>query len=190
MRYIILTTLAAFAARCTAQSLATLDNLPNCAKPCANNLPTQCNLGVQCICSDQAFITSISCCISTACSPSDQQQTLQVAQQLCDTVNVKLPSAAACSGSSSVASSATGASSASSATSAATAATGTASSAVSHASTSGTSATSSVGATGGTATGSTTSTTPSSTATAKGAGERLGSNIGAVGAAVAALALL
>ena len=68
-------------------------------------------------------------------------------------VNVKLPSAAACSGSSSVASSATGASSASSATSAATAATGAASSAVSHASTSGTSATSSVGATGGTATG-------------------------------------
>ena len=92
MKFLIQAAWIAFSALCSAQ----LQDLPACAKPCAANLPSQCHLDVSCICSDSAWITGISCCISTTCSTSDQQKTLNVAVQLCDTVNVKLPSAASC----------------------------------------------------------------------------------------------
>ncbi|KAL2046006.1 hypothetical protein N7G274_001453 [Stereocaulon virgatum] len=190
MKLVFQTSVLALAALCTAQ-LQTLSDLPACAKPCASTLPNQCNLGVSCICSDQAFITGISCCVATACSPSDQQKTLQVAQQLCDTVNVKLPQAASCSGSTSAA--ASGASTASSATSATSAMAATGSSSMSSRSMMASSVTSA--ATAGSATGSSRSSTASNTSStaataASGAAQNFGSNMRAVGAAVAALALL
>ena len=58
---------------------------------CATTLPANCNLDPKCICADSSFIVSISCCVGKACSQSEVQKTLQVAQQLCSTVKVKLP---------------------------------------------------------------------------------------------------
>lgn len=59
--------------------------------PCSANLPPQCTVDVKCICSDAKFIREISCCVAKACSPTEVQKTLQVAQQLCSTVKVQLP---------------------------------------------------------------------------------------------------
>lgn len=51
-------------------------------------LPASCNLNPQCICSDAAFISTISCCVSTACDTSGQQAALSYAKQICAPVGV------------------------------------------------------------------------------------------------------
>jgi len=51
-------------------------------------LPASCNLNPQCICSDAAFISTISCCVSTACDVSGQQAALGYAKQICAPVGV------------------------------------------------------------------------------------------------------
>jgi len=51
-------------------------------------LPASCNLNPQCICSDAAFISTISCCVSTACDLSGQQAALGYAKQICAPVGV------------------------------------------------------------------------------------------------------
>jgi len=40
-------------------------------KPCAANLPPECNLEVGCICRNQGYISGISCCVKTKCSDVD-----------------------------------------------------------------------------------------------------------------------
>ncbi|KAL9125823.1 MAG: hypothetical protein Q9217_005031 [Psora testacea] len=176
----------AFAALVSAQAGSSFGSLPKCAKPCAANLPTNCNLDVRCICADSSFISGISCCVAKACSPSDVQKTLEVATQLCDTVNVEVPSAvpstcAAASGT--TATSGAGNTASSMATSA-----GSTASSAARAVTSGTSTTGESSATGS-STGSTSSSATAASNTNGAAGQNFGSKIGAVGAAFAALAL-
>ncbi|KAL9586791.1 MAG: hypothetical protein Q9212_000677 [Teloschistes hypoglaucus] len=110
MQYTIAIWLATLAAICAGQG-AGLGDLPDCAKPCAATLPANCGLNVQCICTDKEWITNISCCVKGKCSESEQQKTIQVAQQICDTVKVTLPSAATCPGDAASTGSSTGGSS-------------------------------------------------------------------------------
>ncbi|KAL9590039.1 MAG: hypothetical protein Q9203_001143 [Teloschistes exilis] len=85
MQYTIAIWLATLSAICAGQGVG-LGDLPDCAKPCAATLPPNCGLSVQCICSDKDWITGISCCVKGKCSEAEQQKTIQVAQQICDTV--------------------------------------------------------------------------------------------------------
>ncbi|KAH0288784.1 hypothetical protein M436DRAFT_71311 [Aureobasidium namibiae CBS 147.97] len=102
--------------------------VPDCAKSCVlQALPASCKFNPECICSDTAFISTISCCVLTACDTSGQQAALAYAKQVCAPVGVtNLPTAASCA--------ATAASSGTSAASAATATGSSASSALSSAS--------------------------------------------------------
>ncbi|GAM40427.1 CFEM domain protein [Talaromyces pinophilus] len=163
-------------------------SLPSCARSCATNaIPASCGLDVKCICSTSSFISSVSCCVATACDAADQQTTLQFAEQLCAGAGItNLPSAAGCSATGAATGTATGA-----ATSAATAGTATsiasaASSAVTSAKTSASAVSSSAAATttaSGTASSSASSSSHSGAATplAKGNG------VAAAGAGAAAL---
>ncbi|MDI1491183.1 MAG: hypothetical protein OHK93_002390 [Ramalina farinacea] len=187
----------AFATWCSAQ-VALFSALPDCAvrdlfdssqtsltgvwqKSCANSLPTNCNLDVKCICADSSFISSISCCVAKACTDADVQKTLQAASQLCDTVNVQLPSAvpATCTASSGGSTSAVAPTSQAATGKSMSSATPTMSgSGVTDSPSTTTSATGSVTSTGSAAGNSNGAT-----------GHRVSSRFGALGAAVAALAL-
>ncbi|KAI4740057.1 hypothetical protein E4T44_15197, partial [Aureobasidium sp. EXF-8845] len=83
-----------------AATLATaqLGSIPSCAMSCISTaLPANCNLNPQCICSDASFISTISCCVSTACDTAGQQAALGYAKQICAPVGVtNLPTAASC----------------------------------------------------------------------------------------------
>ncbi|THV70969.1 hypothetical protein D6D28_04774 [Aureobasidium pullulans] len=83
-----------------AATLATaqLGSIPSCAMSCISQaLPASCNLNPQCICADASFISTISCCVSTACDTAGQQAALGYAQQICAPVGVtNLPTAASC----------------------------------------------------------------------------------------------
>ncbi|MCJ1301188.1 hypothetical protein MMC08_003987 [Hypocenomyce scalaris] len=93
MHYSTLAALAVLAAPFAgAQSLS---DLPTCAQG-----PAEAGIGAtgcaltdfQCICTAQAFISSLTTEIQSACSPSDQAATLAFAQQLCGSVGVTIPS--------------------------------------------------------------------------------------------------
>ncbi|KAI5211569.1 hypothetical protein E4T42_06007 [Aureobasidium subglaciale] len=87
-------TLVAAATLATAQ----LGSIPSCATSCISQaLPASCNLDPKCICSDASFISTISCCVSTACDTSGQSAALAYASQICAPVGVtNLPTAASC----------------------------------------------------------------------------------------------
>ncbi|KAG9604962.1 hypothetical protein KCU77_g1692, partial [Aureobasidium melanogenum] len=106
MRASVLTLIAA-ATLATAQS----GSIPACAQTCISQaLPGNCNLDPKCICSDSSFISTISCCVSTACDVTGQQAALSYAKQICAPVGVtNLPTAASCAGSASASSSGTSA---------------------------------------------------------------------------------
>ncbi|KAK6004691.1 hypothetical protein QM012_008553 [Aureobasidium pullulans] len=93
MRATVLTLVAA-ATLATAQS----GSIPSCAQACiAQSLPGSCKLDPKCICADASFISTISCCVSTACDVTGQQAALGYAQQICAPVGVtNLPTAASC----------------------------------------------------------------------------------------------
>jgi len=83
----------------SAQSLA---GLPSCAISCATNAigATGCAVtDAHCICTASSFLSGVATCIQGACSPADQQATLQFAQSFCGNagVTITLPSAAATS---------------------------------------------------------------------------------------------
>lgn len=64
--------MALFAASVTAQGI---QGLPTCAASCVGNSFGNCGtLDVKCICSDTALISGLACCVSTACSPADQER--------------------------------------------------------------------------------------------------------------------
>ncbi|KAG9692064.1 hypothetical protein KCU95_g7679, partial [Aureobasidium melanogenum] len=98
MRATVLTFLAA-ATLATAQS----SSIPSCANACISQaLPANCNLDPKCICADANFISTISCCVSTACDVSGQQAALGYAKQICAPVGVtNLPTSASCAASAS-----------------------------------------------------------------------------------------
>ncbi|KAG9675036.1 hypothetical protein KCU99_g3296, partial [Aureobasidium melanogenum] len=106
MRATVLTLIAA-ATLATAQS----GSIPTCAQACISQaLPSNCNTDPKCICSDASFISTISCCVSTACDVTGQQAALSYAKQICAPVGVtNLPTAASCAGSASASSSGTSA---------------------------------------------------------------------------------
>ncbi|CAD0092187.1 unnamed protein product [Aureobasidium vineae] len=86
--------LIAVATLATAQS----GSIPSCATSCITQaLPADCKLDPKCICADASFISTISCCVSTACDLSGQQAALAYAKQICAPVGVtNLPTAASC----------------------------------------------------------------------------------------------
>jgi len=100
MKFSTLVSGLAFAGFALAQDFS---GLPKCAQTCAtSSIPASCNLDVKCICTAQAFITSITCCVAGACDTADQQTTQQFAAALCGGVGVtNLPSAASCAATSS-----------------------------------------------------------------------------------------
>ncbi|KAI4747031.1 hypothetical protein E4T50_02677 [Aureobasidium sp. EXF-12298] len=106
MRATVLTLIAA-ATLATAQS----GSIPTCAQTCISQaLPGNCNLDPKCICADASFISTISCCVSTACDVTGQQAALSYAKQICAPVGVtNLPTAASCAGPASASSSGTSA---------------------------------------------------------------------------------
>ncbi|KAK2748264.1 hypothetical protein FQN57_000922 [Myotisia sp. PD_48] len=88
--------LAGIIATVSAQSLA---DLPSCAQNCVgNSLPESCGpIDIKCICSNQAFLSGLSCCVAKACSPTDIGRTLTVARGLCSVAGVtNLPTSASC----------------------------------------------------------------------------------------------
>ncbi|KAI4124495.1 MAG: hypothetical protein LQ347_005716 [Umbilicaria vellea] len=92
MHYSTLAALAVLAAPFAgAQSLS---SLPTCAQaPAEAGIgATGCTLtDFKCLCSAQAFISSLTTQIQTACSPADQAATLAFAQQLCGSVGITIP---------------------------------------------------------------------------------------------------
>ncbi|KIX07134.1 uncharacterized protein Z518_05111 [Rhinocladiella mackenziei CBS 650.93] len=77
-----------------------LSSLPQCAQTCALSAISSTGCAVtdaHCICSASTFLSSVASCISTACSPADQQATLTFAQQYCLSggVTITLPSSSA-----------------------------------------------------------------------------------------------
>ncbi|KAG8525498.1 uncharacterized protein KY384_009142 [Bacidia gigantensis] len=185
---------------CSAQ-IQSLGELPDCAKPCAANLPANCKLDVKCICADADFIKSISCCVADACSAQDLQKTLQVAQQFCSTVKVTLqapgpdacPKSGGSGGASSAASDATSSAAAQVSSEASSAISSQAASASSQASSAAagvSSMMSSASAVAGSATQASSSATSSAAASTGGAVQYASNKIGGLGAAVAAVLLL
>ncbi|RAK98359.1 CFEM domain-containing protein [Aspergillus ibericus CBS 121593] len=76
-----------------------MESLPACARDCATGaIPKSCSaIDVGCICSNTSFITSISCCVATACSDQDQNSAITFAQQICSGAGVTdLPQSAGC----------------------------------------------------------------------------------------------
>ncbi|KAI9866009.1 MAG: hypothetical protein M1813_001976 [Trichoglossum hirsutum] len=177
MKFIASVIVAMLAPLALGQSLA---DIPNCAQGCVTNslTSTGCStIDIKCICSANTFISNISCCIKTSCSTGDQAKTIKFASDICASVGVTTPTdinaaCAAASGSSSISAPQSSASSASSLAS-------------------------SVGTIAGTVstskpTGSITleATAKPTTGTGAAAPQFVGSGLGLVGAAVAALALL
>ncbi|RJE26569.1 CFEM domain protein [Aspergillus sclerotialis] len=73
--------------------------IPSCARTCATgSIPSSCNsIDVSCICSNDSFITDISCCVAKSCSKEDQDKTLNYAKQICAGAGVHdLPKSASC----------------------------------------------------------------------------------------------
>ncbi|KAI9923642.1 hypothetical protein ASPWEDRAFT_170251 [Aspergillus wentii DTO 134E9] len=76
-----------------------LSDLPACAKDCATgSIPSHCNsIDAKCICSDKSFISSISCCVASKCSKTEQAGVIKFADQICSGVGVgDLPTSASC----------------------------------------------------------------------------------------------
>ncbi|RDL38038.1 uncharacterized protein BP5553_05471 [Venustampulla echinocandica] len=104
MKAVIIT--LALAALVSSQSLPT--ELPDCAKSCAllhftsngSSFADCDSKDVSCICSNGAFVSSISCCIFSNCNTEDQEVVVEFAQNLCSQVVIPgtpdLPSSASC----------------------------------------------------------------------------------------------
>ncbi|KAK3670106.1 hypothetical protein LTR78_010046 [Recurvomyces mirabilis] len=87
-------------------------SLPPCASTCVSQGPGFGSCGtfdVKCICSDTTLLADLACCVSTACSAADQQNTIDYANSLCAGQGVSdLPQSATCSAGASGAASSTG----------------------------------------------------------------------------------
>ncbi|OCK84136.1 hypothetical protein K432DRAFT_432444 [Lepidopterella palustris CBS 459.81] len=95
MRFTPVVLFATLTSMASAQGL--LDNLPPCARSCVGSNFGGCNiLDIKCICSNSNLISGLSCCVSSACSPSDQQKTIDFASSLCKTYNIIVPTVASC----------------------------------------------------------------------------------------------
>lgn len=62
--------------------------IPGATSCITQALPASCNLSPSCICADTSFISTISCCVSTACDTAGQQAALAYAQSICSPVGV------------------------------------------------------------------------------------------------------
>jgi cobalamin biosynthesis Mg chelatase CobN len=71
------------------------------------------NLDIQCICSSASFLSSIACCLASACDAADQQAAVAYAKQICTTAGVTVPNAVSCASSSTTATATSAVSSAS-----------------------------------------------------------------------------
>ncbi|ROW16709.1 hypothetical protein VPNG_01531 [Cytospora leucostoma] len=115
-------------------SVAQYSGLPSCAESCAaeqfqSGSYAGCGTNPKCICSNQDFLGTISCCLVDACDAADQAKAITFAQAICQANGVTVASTASCS---TAAASSTASGSAAS-TSASTTATGTAGSSTSTA---------------------------------------------------------
>ncbi|AEO67114.1 uncharacterized protein THITE_2115931 [Thermothielavioides terrestris NRRL 8126] len=83
-------------------AVAQLDQLPSCAKSCADKFLQggigNCGTDPKCICSDKSFLGSIACCLAGVCDPPSQSSAVSVAISLCSAFQVTdLPTAVSCS---------------------------------------------------------------------------------------------
>ncbi|KAF1815558.1 hypothetical protein P152DRAFT_384125, partial [Eremomyces bilateralis CBS 781.70] len=53
-------------------------------------------IDIKCICSNEALISDLSCCVANRCSPEDQQATIDFAVNLCRTYQISVPTSASC----------------------------------------------------------------------------------------------
>ncbi|KIW61865.1 hypothetical protein PV05_01936 [Exophiala xenobiotica] len=89
MRFTI-ASIGLFALYAAAQDLS---SLPSCAVSCATGAigSTGCSLtDAHCICTASNFLSGVETCIQGACSPADQQATLQFAVSFCASANVTI----------------------------------------------------------------------------------------------------
>ncbi|KAK4937071.1 hypothetical protein LTR10_022194 [Elasticomyces elasticus] len=105
MRYITLISAGLFALFNVAAS-QDLSGLPSCAVNCAVGAigTTGCALtDVHCICTATTFLSGVETCIQGACNATDQQATIQFAEQFClsGNVTITVPAAAGTAASSS-----------------------------------------------------------------------------------------
>ncbi|KAI5920800.1 hypothetical protein F4810DRAFT_399812 [Camillea tinctor] len=79
-----------------------LGALPACARDCLTDFTTGDKIGncprldAKCICQSDSFISGISCCLSSACSQTDQANAIDYAVKFCGTQKVQVPSAVSC----------------------------------------------------------------------------------------------
>ncbi|KAH8197165.1 hypothetical protein TruAng_008658 [Truncatella angustata] len=92
--------------------VASQSGLPQCARDCLAKFTSGASIGgcaqidAKCICSQQAFLNDIACCLASVCSQSDQQAAVDYAVNLCAAQGVTVPSAVSCSSTSAGASTA------------------------------------------------------------------------------------
>ncbi|KAI5241455.1 hypothetical protein E4T43_05444 [Aureobasidium subglaciale] len=80
------------------QERASIWGLPDCASTCVTSSFGGCNnIDVECICRNREFLDNLGCCMSKACSETDQAAAIGFANNFCSAYRVSdLPSAATC----------------------------------------------------------------------------------------------
>ncbi|KAL8285096.1 hypothetical protein RB600_009504 [Gaeumannomyces tritici] len=85
-----------------ATNAQTAGDLPKCAQDCANQFLLSgignCGRDPKCICSNQSFISDISCCLAKpgGCGADDQKKAITFAAQLCQANGVTVPNEVVC----------------------------------------------------------------------------------------------
>ncbi|EGD85358.1 hypothetical protein H112_06260 [Trichophyton rubrum D6] len=86
--------LAALVSVAAAQGVS---ELPKCAQDCASKgFPSSCGADVKCVCTSNAFLDAITCCVATTCNAEEQKKTIQFAKGICGGVGVNVPDSAVC----------------------------------------------------------------------------------------------
>ncbi|ODH45065.1 hypothetical protein ACO22_00457 [Paracoccidioides brasiliensis] len=75
-----------------------MNGLPECARNCAqDSIPPMCGLNIQCICSSNGSLMTMSCCVMDHCSMEDQNKTIMFAKSLCASAGVSsMPDSVVC----------------------------------------------------------------------------------------------
>ncbi|EXJ81875.1 hypothetical protein A1O1_07940 [Capronia coronata CBS 617.96] len=78
-----------------------VQDIPECAQECLSNstsAQTQCSvIDIACLCSNTAYVSSLSCCLYQKCSDDEQATAIQFNKQECAAVNETAPDFVGCS---------------------------------------------------------------------------------------------
>ncbi|ETN37739.1 uncharacterized protein HMPREF1541_07362 [Cyphellophora europaea CBS 101466] len=79
----------------------TIQQVPQCAQNCLANstqAQTSCQvIDIACLCSNSAYVSTLSCCLATTCNPQEQSLAIQFNQDECSKVNKTAPAFVGCS---------------------------------------------------------------------------------------------